>query len=161
MTLFAHHQPSSQNMVKMSRSVVKDTATNFMTIVRLVKINSQLSRRSTATGSGYPWEVPLRLSLFNSLKALLKLKIKTTWLILLSHSNRIICLLRICLLSVDWEWKDQSQICQFLDRLWPKWSKINKSCHICIRCLKVALVSYEKYGTLSINHKHWWKIAIY
>ena len=52
MTLFAHHQPSSQNMVKMSRSVVKDTATSFMTIVRLVKINSQLSRCSKATGSG-------------------------------------------------------------------------------------------------------------
>ena len=30
-------------------------------------------------------------------------------------------------------------------------SKNDESCHICIRSLKMALVSYEKYGTRSIN----------
>ena len=41
--------------------------------------------------------------------------------------------------------------CEGCDQNVDRVSKNNKSCQICIRWLKMVLVSYEKYGILSIN----------
>ena len=70
-------------------------------------------------------------------------------------SNCIIC---VSLGSVYFQkFKDEkiiSQIVGFIkdcDQNGDRVSKINVSCHICIRSLKSVFVRYEKYGTLFIN----------
>ena len=75
-----------------------------------------------------------------SLKVPLKLKI----------TNRIICFLRICLLSKVEDEKIISQIVGISedDQNGDRASKNDKSCRICIMRLKVVLLKYEKYGTV-------------
>ena len=87
----------------------------------------------------YPWEIPLRLmlvSLFYSMEVPLKLKIKN-----------------ICgKLRMERSFVKIIGFCIGCDRNGDRVSKNNESFHICISDLKVALVSYEKFGTLSIYY---------
>ena len=87
--------------------------------------------------SGYPWEVPLRLklvSLFYSLKVSIKLKIKNTWLILLSriiiHFTQMHYAVAKCQSLLL---RQIISFCTGCDQNGDRMSKNFESCHFCIR----------------------------